>query len=171
MLFDQDILMAETLQSPALTVKLIGERKRYNLRLKSGDLSAIKKLSGLKLPSKIGGSTRGKEITWLKLGPDEWIAIAAPIHAKKLETTFAKITKSFVCSITDISHRNIGFEISGEDAAKLINVGCPLDLSDQAFPVGKVTRTVFESAQIMGQLLPMRLGIFGRQRFMQLFVS
>jgi len=28
-------------------------------------------------------------------------------------------------------------------------VGCPLDLSLAAFPIGKVTRTVFESAQIM----------------------
>jgi len=37
----------------------------------------------------------------------------------------------------------------GKYAARMINVGCPLDLSLEKFPVGKCTRTVFENAEIM----------------------
>lgn len=52
-------------------------------------------------------------------------------------------------SLVDISHRNVAFHISGDGAAHLINVGCPLDLDLAAFPVGKCTRTIFERAEIV----------------------
>lgn len=149
MLFDQAIDISDTLKSDDVSVALMGEKTRYNLRVKSTDVTAFKKASGLKLPSKMGGSTLSKDVKCLKLGPDEWLVIADTSQNQKLDKAFAKASKDFICSVTDVSHRNIGFEVSGELAAKLINVGCPLDLSLTAFPVGKVTRTIFESAQIM----------------------
>ena len=149
MLFDQALHIPDILSSEALTVSLHGEKLRYNLRLKPSDLSSIKKATGLKLPSKMNASSIGKDVTCVKLGPDEWVLIANPAQAAKLEKSLMKISKDFICSVTDISHRNIAFTISGDDSSKLLNVGCPLDLSLDAFPVGKATRTVFESAAIM----------------------
>ena len=149
MLFDQAVDIPEIFKSERVSVTLIEGKARYNLRVKAADITAFKKSTGLKLPSKIGSSSLSKVVSCLKLGPDEWLVIANSTQQKKLDKVFEKASKDFICSITDISHRNIGFEVSGELAAKLINVGCPLDLSLTAFPVGKVTRTIFESAQIM----------------------
>ena len=149
MLFDQALDIPEILNSDDVTISLMEEKARYNLRLKDKDVAAIKKVTGLKLPTKIGGSTRGKGIICVKLGPDEWNIISSIKEKPKLDKSLTKTSKSYICSVTDISHRNVGFEIEGEEAVNLINVGCPLDLSLEEFPVGKVTRTVFESASIM----------------------
>ena len=149
MLFDQDIIIPETLMIDGLSVKLMNERARYNLRLKSGDVTAFKKATGLALPRKVNTSSTKMDTTCLCLGPDEWVVIADKKLKPKLDKLLAKASKDFVCSVTDISHRNVGFEISGPESARLINVGCPLDFSLEKFPVGKATRTVFESVSIM----------------------
>lgn len=149
MLFNQAIDIPEALTSNSVSVTLKGEQARYNLRFKESDVAAIKKANGLKLPSRIGASSVNKDIRCVKLGPDEWIVFADAGLKSHLDKTLAKISKDYVCSVTDISHRNVAFDITGAGAAKLVNVGCPLDLSLEAFPVGKVTRTIFESSQIM----------------------
>ena len=149
MLFNQDIEIGAALQSGGFSVKLMEEKTRYSLRVKPKDLAAFKKASGLKLPRKIGQSAGTAKQTLLCLGPDEWMVIAALENAKSLLANLEAMASQFTYSYADISHRNIGFMVSGQHAAKAINVGCPLDLSLGAFPIGRVTRTVFENASIM----------------------
>ncbi len=149
MQFDQAIDIPDVLLRDDLGVALLCERLRYSLRIKSADVAAFKKMTALKLPSKINSSTRSSKEICIKFGPDEWLVITDPARAKALGKAFEKASKEFVYSVTEVSHRNVAFTVSGERAAQLINVGCPLDLSLDAFPVGKVTRTVFESAQIV----------------------
>lgn len=128
---------------------LMPESLRYSVRIKKADLAAVKKVSGLKFPSKIGKTdiSAGRHI--LCLGPDEWLIVADSKEKTKLGTAFAKIQKGHVVSIVDVSHRNIGFGLTGVNAVRAINAGCPLDLSLEAFPIGKTSRTVFESASIV----------------------
>lgn len=149
MLFDQALDIPEALETEALTVNLLPERLRFSVRLKKGDVAAIKKLSGVKFPVKIGKTDVTAARSIHCLGPDEWLIIADPKEKAKLTKAFAKIDKDFVVSVTDISHRNIGFGLKGPKAARAINAGCPLDLSLEVFPVGKTTRTIFESAAII----------------------
>lgn len=148
MLFDQDIGIPEGLQGEALLVEIMPERVRYNLRVRASDVAAVKKVSGLKLPAKIGACHSKDGWLIMKLGPDEWVITSDPKEAKPLAKIMAKLSKDFVLSATDISHRNIAFVVSGPMARRAVNVGCPLDLSLEAFTVGKVTRTIFESAPI-----------------------
>ena len=149
MLFDQALDIPDSLKTDELKITLIPERLRYSVRIKTSDLSAVKKLSGLKFPSKIGKTNMSKAQLILCLGPDEWLIITDPKEEAKLAKVFATIEKDFTVSITDISHRNVGFDIMGANMVKAINVGCSLDLSLESFPVGKTTRTVFESASII----------------------
>ena len=149
MLFSQDIDVGAALQSGGLSVSLMSEKTRYSLRVKAGDLAAFKKASGLKLPRKIGQSAGTKKQSLLCLGPDEWMVITAPSNAKTLHENLEAMAREFTYSYADVSHRNIGFIVSGEQAESAINIGCPLDLSLGVFPIGKVTRTVFENASIM----------------------
>jgi len=149
MLFDQAIDIPEVLLSGAVTAGLVAEKRRYNLRIKAGDVAAFKKTSKLKLPVKINTASISNDMSCFKLGPDEWIVIADPSKRQELDAVFHDMSNVLTFSVTDISHRNVALELSGPKAETLLNVGCPLDLSLAAFPIGKVTRTVFESAQIM----------------------
>jgi sarcosine oxidase subunit gamma len=149
MLFDQALDIPESLNSDGLKISLISERLRYSIRIKKSDLVAVKKIGGLGFPSKVGKTSLSSACDILCLGPDEWLVIAAPTEQTKLSKAFKKIKKDYVVSITEISHRNIGLSVMGPRAVRAINVGCSLDLSLQAFPIGKTTRTVFESASIV----------------------
>lgn len=149
MLFDQGLELSDRLSTDALKVMLLPERVRYSLRIKKTDIAAAAKMSGLKLPRKIGGSDMKPDQFTMCLGPEEWFVIADPKEDARLKKAFAKLEKAFTISITEVSHRNICFGVMGEHFIEAVNMGCPLDLSLDAFPVGKVTRTVFESAPII----------------------
>ena len=149
MLFDQSIIIDESLNDDMMTMVLTGERVRYSLRLKPADVMAAKKASGLKLPGKIGASAITANRTTLCLGPNEWLLIATPKAGEKLAAAMEKLSRQFVCSAVEISHRNLQFTVSGPGAARALNSACPLDLSLSAFPVGKCTRTIFEGAPIV----------------------
>jgi sarcosine oxidase subunit gamma len=49
----------------------------------------------------------------------------------------------------DISHRQFALEVSGPNAATILNGACPLDLDVSEFPVGMCTRTVLAKADIV----------------------
>ena len=77
----------------------------------------------------------------LNLAPDEWLLIGAAGACPE--------ASALPHSLVDISERSLGFTISGADAAAALNAGCPLDLSDRAFPPGACTRTLFGKVMAM----------------------
>ena len=86
----------------------------------------------------------------LWLGPDECLLLApaAPGAATLLAELRAAIGTT-AHSLVDVSHRQIGLEIRGPHAERILNGACPLDLSLDRFPVGMCTRTVFAKAEIV----------------------
>ena len=50
-------------------------------------------------------------------------------------------------AITEISHRNTAIVVEGPRGAEVLSAGCPLDLSK--FDIGRATRTVFETVEII----------------------
>jgi sarcosine oxidase, subunit gamma len=93
------------------------------------------------LPTKIGTTQNIGEGSALCLGPDEWMLL---LPDGSMPPVIAGLS-----SITDISHRSVGLHLSGAWAARLIQSGCPLDLSLPYFPVGKAVRTVYDSVEII----------------------
>ena len=86
----------------------------------------------------------------LWLGPDEQLLLAAGERdsarlAELLRMSLADVPHS----LTDISHRQTAFEVTGPNARTLLNTGCPLDLGEAAFPQGMCTRTLFEKVEIV----------------------
>ncbi len=75
----------------------------------------------------------------LWLGPDEWLLLDPG----------ERLAAADGCVSVDVSHRQIGLELRGADAATLLNGAVALDLSEHAFPVGMCTRTLFEKAEIV----------------------
>jgi sarcosine oxidase subunit gamma len=83
----------------------------------------------------------------LWLGPDEQLLLAP--DGLDLTATLTSALRDFPHSLVDVSHRQIGLEVSGPHASVMLNAGCPLDLDISAFPVGMCTRTVFAKAEIV----------------------
>jgi sarcosine oxidase, subunit gamma len=85
----------------------------------------------------------------LWLGPDEWLLIAPETEraalADSLETALAHLPHSLV----DVSHRQSACELRGAQATTLLAAGCPLDLDENAFPIGMCTRTVLAKAEVV----------------------
>jgi sarcosine oxidase subunit gamma len=92
-------------------------------------------------------SERKRAALWL--GPDEWLLIAEGADAGTIAGVLESVLEGTAHSLVDVSHRQIGLIASGPAAARVVNAGCPLDLSLEAFPVGFATRTLFDKAEIV----------------------
>jgi sarcosine oxidase subunit gamma len=104
---------------------------------------------GAEPPSKLGQSVERDKRAALWLGPDEWLLIADSGDAAPIAEVLESVLEGTAHSFVDISHRQIGLIASGPAAARVLNAGCPLDLSLKAFPVGFATRTLFDKAEIV----------------------
>jgi sarcosine oxidase subunit gamma len=85
----------------------------------------------------------------LWLGPDEWLLLAPADERDRLEAAFREALGAEPHALVDVSQRNVGLVVSGEAAADLLAIGCPLDLDAAAFPVGMCARTVLGRAEIV----------------------
>lgn len=103
---------------------------------------------GAEPPSRPGSAGEGERAA-LWLGPDEWLLIAEGADAGTIAEVLESVLEGTAHSLVDVSHRQIGLIASGPAAARVVNAGCPLDLSLKAFPVGFATRTVFDKAEIV----------------------
>jgi len=91
----------------------------------------------------------------LWLGPDEYLlwdgasgadpATATAAIAAAIEQALGGLPHALV----DISHRQIGLQVSGAHAADILCGGCALDLSIEQFAIGACTRTAFAKADIV----------------------
>jgi sarcosine oxidase subunit gamma len=85
----------------------------------------------------------------LWLGPDEWLLLAKEGEASAIIEALTDALAPLPHSLVDVSHRQVGFKVSGEHAGLLLNAGCPLDLHRNAFPVGMCTRTLLQKTEIV----------------------
>lgn len=138
-------IVLEVSNSPLI---LVAPCKRYSLRAPEG---LIKQLSeaGIDFPERINQARFQPSSKVFCLGPDEWFLACDQEYMETLEGALKTGSDDQPYSLVDISHRNVGLSIAGPDTQSLLNQGCPLDLSLRTFPVGKVTRTVFERAEII----------------------
>jgi sarcosine oxidase, subunit gamma len=116
--------------------------RRYSLRAR--DRALLSRIIGLPLPARIGdtvGGTEGSTVGSIAcLGPDEYYArLSGDIDLEPAQGQ--------PVSIVDISDRAVGFTIEGAGALDLLSSGCPLDLA--RFAVGRTTRTLFETVEII----------------------
>ena len=122
-----------------VTLSLAEPLARYSLRARQA--AVLDDLLGIQLPRQIGAIQDGVAC----LGPDEWLL---RLPAGSVIVTGAGLP----VAITDISDRSVCLLAEGPRAAEVLAAGCPLDLD--RFAVGRATRTVFESVEI----IPLRTG-------------
>ena len=104
---------------------------------------------GVVIPTKPLTSATSGDRSALWLGPDEWLLLAPEAETAALYQDLTKALDRVACALVDVSHRQTALLIEGPKATAILNAGVPLDLSLAAFPVGMVTRTIFEKAEIV----------------------
>lgn len=117
-----------------VAISLAPPMARFSLRARTAE--ALETLLGVPVPNSIGG-VEGQIAC---LGPDEWLLRAAA-------GTQVASGAGLPLAVTDISERAVCFTVAGPGAAALLMTGCPLDLD--RFAVGRATRTIFETVEII----------------------
>ena len=138
----------EGLQAPAgLGLSAAPAMARYILRGREAALKPVEDVLGFALPREAcrAAGADGRHALWL--GPDEWLLLA-PADAR-LDRTLAFAIGDLPHSLVEVSHRQLGLTLEGAHAANTLNVGCPLDLTLDAFPVGMCTRTLVAKTEVV----------------------
>lgn len=125
---------AETHVGAGFTVRFAEPMARFSLRAR--DRAQLEELLGDKLPGTIGDFD-GRAMC---LGPDEWL-LRAPVGVS------IALGAGQELSVTDVSERSLCLIVEGPCAAERLMSGCPLDLD--RFAVGKATRTIYETVEIV----------------------
>ncbi|MCX2695631.1 MULTISPECIES: sarcosine oxidase subunit gamma [Ochrobactrum] len=120
---------------------------RFILRIAPEKLGLAEKALGAKIPAKIGDLIRTDDIAVACLGPDEWFIWADESRGAAITQAFAKLYENEPHSLTEVSHRETGIDISGSKAEWLLNAASPLNLAEMGHP--GAARTIFDHAQII----------------------
>jgi sarcosine oxidase subunit gamma len=92
-------------------------------------------------------SANGRSLLWL--GPDERLLLAPGDQRQSLSTAIEAASASHPHSLVDVSYRQLGLEVQGPTAVRLLSAQCPLELTAAAFPVGMCTRTIYAKTEIV----------------------
>lgn len=117
-----------------VTISLAPPMVRFSLRARQA--KALETLLGVSVPTKIGATEGGIAC----LGPDEWLMRASA-------GTTVPMGEGLAVAVTDVSERSICLIVEGQRSAEILMTGCPLDLDK--FAVGRATRTIFETVEII----------------------
>lgn len=144
--------LSPTAAAPALPggvrVRPLVPTARFSLRVRPG-AGLPAQAAGFRLDQAINRVVQGGERWSARLGPDEWLIGAPEAEADEIAGQIASALGDRPHALVAVSHRNVAIEISGRGAADALNAGCPLDLSDRAFPGGTATRTLLGKCEIV----------------------
>jgi sarcosine oxidase subunit gamma len=141
--------MSEDAAKVAPTVALMPGLGRLSLRGGDEVMAAAGLALGLTLPDEPCRATEGDALAALWLGPDERLLLVQQALWREVLPALAAGLRGMPHSAVDVSQRQIALQISGVGAADVLRAGCPLDLYQEAFPVGMCTRTLLAKAPIV----------------------
>lgn len=130
-------------------LSILSDAAKLVFRGRSSSWSVMGAAFGVDLPQAVNRFNGSGDRRAYCLGPDEWLLEAVGADPARLYAELASIQVSHACSLVDVSHRSDGLQISGPMSGYVLNHGCPLDLSEQQFPVGMCTRTLLGKSPII----------------------
>jgi sarcosine oxidase, subunit gamma len=135
--------------APEFALAVAPDAARFILRGDASVAGAAGAALGMPLSFEPMRASEAGERFALWLGPDEWLLVAPGEAAESVHAGLAESLAAAPHSLVDVSHRQIGLDVSGAKAARALNAGCPLDLSLGAFPVGMATRTLLAKCEMV----------------------
>lgn len=130
-----------------LVIRPAPDGARFSLRIDPDQIAGASEALGLSLPTEIGHLSGDAVRIAVCLGPDEWY-LAAPLDAQPaIEHAFARLYAAAPHSLVDIGHRDVGIDIEGPDAVRVLQSAVAFDI--EAMPVPSGRRTLFDKVQII----------------------
>lgn len=136
-----------TLGGSRLSVRVASDLDRFVLRGDPALSSQLESALDWKLAGRIGEATTKDARTSVRVGPDEWFLLAAPGTVSNPESRLQEAMPDQAWSMVDVSHREVGIELSGEAAALALSSFIAFDVG--AMAVGDGCRTLFDKAQVI----------------------
>lgn len=140
--------IASPLLGASAGVAPLGHFGRAVLRCREAQVAQASKRLGVELPRDACRSVKSGELSALWLGPDEWL-LMQPLAGGDWAGQLAARLGDTLCSLADVSHRQVALGVFGDRAKDILASGCALDLSLTAFPLGACTRTMFAKAEVV----------------------
>lgn len=131
------------------SLSVLPDAAKFSFRGRVSSLIVAGEAFGIDLPQTANRFNAGKKRRAYWLGPDEWLLEAVDENPEPLFAVLSQKLASCACSLVDVSHRSDALAISGPASGYILNHGCPLDLSEQQFPIGMCTRTVLGKSPIL----------------------
>jgi sarcosine oxidase subunit gamma len=132
-----------------VAIRTLPPESRFSLRLPMRAIAAAGEIAGFQLALAINRCTQNGARWSARLGPNEWLIGGPAADGAAIDREVEAALAGQVHALSDISHRHVAIEISGAEAPAILNAGCPLDLSAEAFPPGAATRTLLGKAEIV----------------------
>jgi sarcosine oxidase subunit gamma len=123
-------------------------KARLLLRGQVPAIEAIGRALAMNLLGLSGRYVEREDDRALWLGPDEWL-LKSPKEAEGLVTSLEAECAGLQYAVVDVSSMYMTVHVCGDRSAFLINHGCPLDLSHEAFETGRCTRTLLGKSEII----------------------
>ncbi len=130
-----------------------------NLRGKTTNMAfvaAVLKVLGTEPPTAANTMVESGDYHIYWLGPDEWLVTTPTGQAGKVQAELKAELKDVFSSVVDNSSGLTLLKITGENAAKLLNRDCPLDLHPGVFKPGQCAQTRLAKAGMT--IAPLRDG-------------
>ena len=102
--------------------------------------AAVSHFSGLAIPD-VRQVDRGEKMSIAWMSPDELLLVLPYYQAEGLVAEITEALGETFALVVDVSDARTMFRISGPFANEALAKLAPVDLSDEAFPVGSVRRT------------------------------
>ncbi len=132
-----------------VAIRTLPPESRFSLRLPMRVIADAGEAAGFQLALAINRCAQNGACWSARLGPNEWLLGGPAADGAAIEQEVEAALTWQIHALTDVSHRNAAIEISGTEAPAILNAGCPLDLSPEAFPLGAATRTLLGKAEIV----------------------
>jgi sarcosine oxidase subunit gamma len=107
---------------------------------------AANRLFGLALPLRPNTSARSDDAALLWMGPTSWLFVASPDPSILAFDDMRRALNGAGAALFDLSSSYVAWEVAGSAAARVLNRGCPLDLSPDAFPAGHCAQSLLGHA-------------------------
>jgi sarcosine oxidase, subunit gamma len=134
---------------PQIGIAELAPCTRHVLRVRPGARSQALAFGRLDLEIPLNTCAVEADRIAARLGPDEWMLFDLDGAGRGALQVLENALAGTPFSLVDIGHRHQSFTITGARARDVLNGGCPLDLSDAAFPPHSATRTLFGKAEII----------------------
>ena len=122
---------------------------RLSLRARADALGDAANGFGTPLPTRPLSAELAPKRAALWMGPDEWTLLCPDADTDEVFAAVEASLAEHPHSLVNITDRSEALIVSGPQATWLLNSGIFIDLTAEAFPVGKITRTIFHKSPVM----------------------